>query len=493
MASGWSLRDLQAKIHNRVTAQAISQYERGESIPSDDVLRVLSQALGVSVAYLTGTSEIVLEGVEFRSKREIGRREQARIQARVLRRLERYLAVEEALRLPNLSWDRPRAAPFPMKGGLPGAEHAAGHVRAHWGLGITPVPNLAALLEDRGIKVVAMSLDTVDGMTARARQRHRGNQASYVIVVNGKKPGDRQRFTMAHELGHMVLEAPPGTAEKAAHQFAAAFLMPRDALLREVGWRRRSIGWSELFALQRMFRVSAQALTRRCEAVGVFRATLARRLYHEFARRHWSTYPFEEPVEIPRERPDPLPGSTRPSDANPTGVWCIDVSAFAQTCDTLKLHQGMDGPSRPRSHRRPSDRLFLVAVQICGMKHAGVCRKPVWEQGTHRREVQGRQAFLHPPGRRHILGDLHAIRRELGLPDGNASSGGHHRKAGHVGASPAQHQARHQPAKPRSPDVLHLHCHVHLRSTSRNSEGHFLQPVVAKLVGVSGGKCHLFS
>ena len=304
MASGWSLRDLQAKIHNRVTAQAISLYERGESIPSDDVMRVLSQTLGVSAAYLTGTSEIVLEGVEFRSKREIGRREQARIQARVLRRLERYLAVEEALRLPNLSWDRPRAAPFPMKGGLPGAEHAAGHVRAHWGLGITPIPNLAALLEDRGIKVVAMSLDTVDGMTARARQRHRGNQASYVIVVNGKKPGDRQRFTMAHELGHMVLDAPPGTSEKAAHQFAAAFLMPRDTLLQEVGWRRRSIGWSELFALQRMFRVSAQALTRRCEAVGVFTVTLARRLYHEFARRHWSTYPFKEPVEIPRERPE---------------------------------------------------------------------------------------------------------------------------------------------------------------------------------------------
>ena len=298
VASGWSLRDLQVRIDNRVTAQAISQYERGESIPSDDVLLVLAEALGVSVAYLTGTSEIVLEGVEFRSKREIGRREQARIQARVLRRLERYLGVEEALRLPNVSWDRPRAAPFPMKGGLPGAEH--------WGLGITPIGNLAALLEDRGIKVVIMSLDSVDGMTARARQRnrHRGNRSSYVIVVNAEKPGDRQRFTMAHELGHMVLEAPPESAEKAAHQFAAAFLMPRDALLREVGWRRRSIGWSELFALQRMFRVSAQALTRRCEAVGVFRATLARCLYREFARRGWSTYPYEEPVEIGRERPE---------------------------------------------------------------------------------------------------------------------------------------------------------------------------------------------
>ena len=58
---------------------------------------MLAQALGVSVAYLTDASEIRLEEVEFRSNRELGRREQARIQARVLRRLERYLAVEEAL------------------------------------------------------------------------------------------------------------------------------------------------------------------------------------------------------------------------------------------------------------------------------------------------------------------------------------------------------------------------------------------------------------
>ena len=303
VASGWSLRDLQARIGNHVSAQAISQYERGDSVPSPGVLKVLAQALGVSVAYLADASEIRLEEVEFRSKRALGRREQARIQARVLRRLERYLAVEEALRLPNVSWDSPRAAPFPMRDGLSGAEHAAGHLRAHWGLGTTPITNLVQVLEDRGIKVLTMPLDRVDGMTALARQRHREGETSHVIVVNERKPGDRQRFTMAHELGHMVLEVPPSVAEKAAHQFAAAFLMPREALLQEVGWRRTSIGWCELFRLQRVFGVSAQALTRRCEAVGVFNATLARLLYSEFSQRCWTRPPFEEPVEIPCERP----------------------------------------------------------------------------------------------------------------------------------------------------------------------------------------------
>lgn len=109
---------------------------------------------------------------------------------------------------------------------------------------------------------------------------------------------------MAHELGHMVLDVRPPVAEKAAHQFAAAFLMPREALLQEVGWRRTSIGWCELFRLQRTFGVSARALARRCEAVGVFTATLARLLYSESSRQRWTRPPFEEPVEIPCERPE---------------------------------------------------------------------------------------------------------------------------------------------------------------------------------------------
>ncbi len=67
-AAGLSLRDLEAKIDNRVTAQAISKYERDESMPSSGVLIVLANALGVSVDYLVSDSEISLEAVDFRRK-----------------------------------------------------------------------------------------------------------------------------------------------------------------------------------------------------------------------------------------------------------------------------------------------------------------------------------------------------------------------------------------------------------------------------------------
>ena len=47
-ASGLSLRELEAAIDNRVTAQAIGKYERNEDMPSSGVLSILADALKVS-------------------------------------------------------------------------------------------------------------------------------------------------------------------------------------------------------------------------------------------------------------------------------------------------------------------------------------------------------------------------------------------------------------------------------------------------------------
>ena len=300
---GLSLRDLQAAIDNRVTAQSISKYERGESIPSPGVLKVLARALGVSPAYLTDARRMILEGVEFRGGERLLRRQAAQVQARVIRQLERYLTVEDALRLPSATWDRPWAAPYPVVRDPSEAELAARSLRVHWGLGGAPIPNMAELLEDRGIKVLALELGRVDGLTAWARRRGADRRPVHVIVVNDRKRGDRQRFTMAHELGHIALDIAPEEAESGAHHFAGAFLMPAETLRREVGRHRRSMGWSELFGLKRMFGVSAQALTHRCQTAGIFSGALCRQLFRDFSRLGWSAPPFIEPVEIPRERP----------------------------------------------------------------------------------------------------------------------------------------------------------------------------------------------
>ena len=294
-AAGLSLRDFEEKIGNRVTAQAIGKYERNESMPGSGVLIALAAVLGVSVDYLVGDQEMVLEEVEFRKKKPTSRREESQVEAKVLHLLEQYLMIEELLHLPSVEWHNPREAPYPVKRDVSEADRAARSLRDHWGLGNDPIPNLVELLEEQGIKVLAVDLTTIDGLTAHVRRAGKGTVP--VIVVNPKKWGERQRFTLAHELGHLVMDVTARVKEeKAAHRFAGAFLMPADALWAEIGKHRTAIGWEELFALKQLFGASVQAVTYRCKDLGIFSEALFQRLFNDFNRFGWRRPPYKEPL-----------------------------------------------------------------------------------------------------------------------------------------------------------------------------------------------------
>jgi len=287
-----------------VTPQAISKYERNQSVPSTPVLRALAGALDVPVAFLTDAQELSLEAVEFRRKAIASRREEVQIEAKVLRLLEPYLMVEDALCLPTSAWDKPRQAPYPVVHDPAEAEYAARALRIQWGLGNSPIPSMVELLEDHGIKVLSVNSERIDGLTARAHRKRGDGRPIPVIVVNADAWGERQRFTMAHELGHMVMEVLPEVdEERAAHRFAGAFLMPSETLRAEIGRRRHVIGWQELFELKQVFGVSVQALAYRCKDLGIFSSILLRRLFREFSRRGWRSPPYKEPLAMAPERP----------------------------------------------------------------------------------------------------------------------------------------------------------------------------------------------
>ncbi len=301
-ASGLSLRGLENKIGNRVTAQAIGKYERNESMPSSSVLIALADALDVSVNYLVGDQEMVLEGVEFRKNKIVSKREEAQVEAKVLYFLERYLMVEELLHLPSVQWHSPREAPYPVMRDVSEADRAAQSLRDHWGLGNGSIPNLVELLEEQGIKVLALDLVNIDGLSAHVRRADRG--AVPVIVVNRTDWGERQRFTLAHELGHLVMDVHPELdEEQAAYRFAGAFLMPAGTLWAEIGKHRKAIGWSELFGLKQLFGVSVQAITHRCRELGIFSEALFRRLFNDFGRFGWRRSPYQEPQAMEGEEP----------------------------------------------------------------------------------------------------------------------------------------------------------------------------------------------
>jgi Zn-dependent peptidase ImmA (M78 family)/transcriptional regulator with XRE-family HTH domain len=297
LAAGLSLRDLSDKIGNLVTPQAIGKYERNEDMPGSKPLLALSAALAVSPEYLLGDQTLVLEGMEFRRQGDLGRRAESHLEARVLDRLERYLTVEEMLALPSLSWDQPREAPYPVST-IADADHAAQRLRMAWGLGRDPIPNLVELLEERGIKIHVESLDAdIDGLLARVRRAD--GPPIPVIIVNGTHWGERQRFTLAHELAHLVLDVSnPKDGEKAAHRFAGAFLMPAETIWAEIGKHRTSISVAELLALKGLFGASLQAITYRLRDLNVLPEPLFKDLFDLFKERGWRTPPYEEPAAI---------------------------------------------------------------------------------------------------------------------------------------------------------------------------------------------------
>lgn len=310
------MRGLADAISYRVSAQAIGKYERDEAMPRSEVLIALAHALHTTVDYLIGDPHLVLRDLEFRKNAFTGKRDEARVEATVLSHLERYLVIEDILGLASARWDVPRDAPYSVLRDVVEADRAADALRRHWGLGHEPIPNLVELLEERGIKVFSLPRGTVGGLAARTE--HLVDAPVPFIVVNADDWGERQRFTIAHELGHIVLDIDRRLdTERVAHRFAGAFLMPTSALWLEVGKRRRAIALGELLALKRVFGVSIQALTHRCRDLGIIGSTLYRRLFDEFARLGWAvsavprircllrraTNPFRPPMPTrPRRR-----------------------------------------------------------------------------------------------------------------------------------------------------------------------------------------------
>lgn len=304
-ALGLSLRDLEARIQAQVSAQAIGKYERDEMMPSSSVLLVLAKALNVSPEYLLSQREIELSGIDFRKSQHALSKDERAVEASVLDQMERYLELEELVPGSEQPWEAPSGKTFIIKR-IEDAEEAADSLRKLWELGIDPIPMLAELLEEKGIKVIALDLpESVSGSKAMVQRPELPELPA--IVVNQKHNGERQRFTLAHELAHLVLRInglSEADEEKAADRFAGAFLMAKEMMVRLLGSHRTSISLGELAELKKLFKVSIASLVVRCSQLGVISKATYVKLWNQIKGLGWngpqSNEPFRFDPEVPQ-------------------------------------------------------------------------------------------------------------------------------------------------------------------------------------------------
>jgi Zn-dependent peptidase ImmA (M78 family) len=144
--------------------------------------------------------------------------------------------------------------------------------------------DVQAVAERSGAKVVFDELDDdVSGFLLREKK-------IVTIAVNKRHHPNRQRFTIAHECGHLHLHADRGDrlwvdkkhttiffrdsrssdgeqqAEIQANQFAAGLLMPEGLLLSQV---TDELSDADVFRLAVRFQVSEQAMTLRLASLDV--------------------------------------------------------------------------------------------------------------------------------------------------------------------------------------------------------------------------------
>lgn len=270
-----SLGSLAERLQGRLTRQAIHKYEQGKSFPGSTHLILLCDALKVTPDDLLAEEPAPVGELSFRRRSAFGAKKQLRLRYEIEDQLHRLGELGHALGEPVRS-DPVFHKPMPVRS-PEDAEAAAEGLRRRWNLGDDALPDVVALLEDRGVVVHPTEApESLDGAATRL-----GGAPVIILASWLDRDPARKRFTAAHELAHLVLDLGSlgdRQAERLCHRFAGAFLIPRETLRREVGGHRRHAFLDiELLALKRRYGMSAAALAYRMRDLGLVTAATHRR------------------------------------------------------------------------------------------------------------------------------------------------------------------------------------------------------------------------
>ncbi len=242
-----------------VSKQMISKYEKGLSIPDSGKLIKLARLFDLKVDYFFRSNKVELGEINFRKKSKFSIKKQESLKELIKIKLENYLWLEDTLSIDS-SFDN--VIHNDKINALEDVENIVLKLRKHWDIGIDPIHNIIQVLEDKEIKVIELEDvdEKFDGLACFANSKYP------IIVVNKNFPVERKRFTLLHELGHLLLDLPDcetDIAEKYCNKFASEFLLPKYMVIDEFGGKRNHITLPELIATQKKYGISIQAIVYR--------------------------------------------------------------------------------------------------------------------------------------------------------------------------------------------------------------------------------------
>jgi transcriptional regulator with XRE-family HTH domain len=208
----------------------LSKIENKVSYPDNDIIEKLSKALNFPIGFfsLSGRAQggpISVHSM-YRKRASVGVKSLNRLSAEICLRLinlgifMRPIEFETSLPLPQYDSDDYNGD----------TDHIAHMVRRNWSIRSGPIHNLTDIAEKAGIIIFWCSFNytDIDGVSLRSQDH------PPCIFLNQNKPADRMRFSLAHEIGHLIMHKEINKdIETEANDFASALLMPKEDIVKE--------------------------------------------------------------------------------------------------------------------------------------------------------------------------------------------------------------------------------------------------------------------
>lgn len=296
--NGLSLQDLANRLENEITRQALFKYEKGEVIPNSTMLSKIANILKVHPDYFFKASRVQIGEVKFRKLPNLLVKEEEKIKEILREYMSNYLEIEDILHM-----DREFENPIVNKNvvrSIQDIDEVVNCLRGEkgWNIGEDPIYNVVEFLEDKFIKVIPVAADNeFDGLQTKIEGKYA------VIVFNSSKINkpDRIRFTLMHELGHLLLDfgdLPENEVETLCNKFAGAMLLPKTVIQKELGEKRSKLSVQELGNIKKQYGVSMQAIAFRAHDLGIITTSTIKQFFYTFKQLGWNR---DEPIQYDYE------------------------------------------------------------------------------------------------------------------------------------------------------------------------------------------------
>lgn len=236
----------------------LSKYEKGIGGLSEDILGKIVDFLGFPEEFFALSISNNVENAHYRRKSNLTKKTRSQIE--YSNKLIGYIIDEmsDTIEFPEFMFRT-----IDIEDGYT-PEYIAGYTRKLLGVKDGPVRNICSLLENFGVIIVEANkdVDVFDGVSFLT------DKGFCVMVINRNFSNDHKRFTIAHELGHIIMHLSPEfpipeyrNKEDEAHRFASEFLMPETQIYNSLA----GLKLQYLMPLKDMWLTSMASIVRRAK------------------------------------------------------------------------------------------------------------------------------------------------------------------------------------------------------------------------------------